>query len=94
MQVVLMGKPGKDIYDEALQLLQLEPSEVLAIGDSLQHDVAGAAGVGIDTLFIAGGIHAAELLPSGQVHIDKSALGTLLAQYEHRPTYTMPFLQA
>ena len=30
-------------------------------GDSLEHDVAGANNAGISSVFIAGGIHAAEL---------------------------------
>jgi FMN phosphatase YigB (HAD superfamily) len=35
LQVELMGKPALVIYNEALQLLGLEASEVIAIGDSL-----------------------------------------------------------
>jgi hypothetical protein len=37
-------------------------SQVLAVGDSLEHDVAGAAAAGLDCAFIAGGIHADEVL--------------------------------
>jgi ribonucleotide monophosphatase NagD (HAD superfamily) len=41
---------------------------VLAIGDGLPTDVAGAHAQGIDCLFIAGGIHGAETLGAeGQV---------------------------
>ena len=36
-----MGKPDPVIYDVALDLLQLPKSSVLAIGDSLQHDIQG-----------------------------------------------------
>ena len=44
-----------------LQLLgTADPARVLAVGDSLRTDIAGAAGAGIDSLLIAGGIHAEE----------------------------------
>ena len=42
-EVVLLGKPAAVLYEEALRLLGLRKDEVLAIGDSLQHDIAGAA---------------------------------------------------
>ena len=35
-------------------------SRILAVGDSLRTDIAGAAGAGIDSVLIAGGIHADE----------------------------------
>jgi ribonucleotide monophosphatase NagD (HAD superfamily) len=60
--VHLMGKPDPVIYQAAMARLGgLDPSRVLAIGDSLEHDVAGAQAAGIDTLFIMGGIHAEDL---------------------------------
>lgn len=40
-EVLLMGKPAPVIYEAALQQLGLEASQVLAIGDSLEHDIAG-----------------------------------------------------
>ena len=42
-EVVLLGKPAAVLYEEALRMLNLRKDEVLAIGDSLQHDIAGAA---------------------------------------------------
>ncbi|GLI65938.1 hypothetical protein VaNZ11_009598 [Volvox africanus] len=60
--VVLMGKPSPLIYMACGEMLGLAPSEMLAVGDSLEHDVAGALAAGVDSLFIAGGIHARELL--------------------------------
>jgi HAD superfamily hydrolase (TIGR01459 family) len=51
------GKPYRSIYDEALALLGLDRARVLAVGDGLATDIAGAAGAGIDTAFIPGGIH-------------------------------------
>ena len=62
--VVWAGKPHRPIYDRALALLEqtagapVPANEVLAIGDSLRTDLAGAATVGVDALFVASGIHA------------------------------------
>ncbi|KXZ41725.1 hypothetical protein GPECTOR_305g833 [Gonium pectorale] len=65
-RVVLMGKPAPLIYAACGQLLGLPAGELLAVGDSLEHDIAGACAAGIDSLFIAGGIHARELMPQAQ----------------------------
>jgi HAD superfamily hydrolase (TIGR01459 family) len=55
------GKPFRSVYDSCLRLLDIaDRSRILAVGDSLRTDIAGAAGAGIDSLLIAGGIHAEE----------------------------------
>jgi HAD superfamily hydrolase (TIGR01459 family) len=56
-----IGKPDRTIYNAALSMLQLPAHRVLAIGDSLRTDIAGAAGAGMDSLWVLGGIHAAAL---------------------------------
>jgi HAD superfamily hydrolase (TIGR01459 family) len=58
------GKPYPAIYRHALSLAgNPPPDEVLAIGDGLQTDVLGAAGMGLDCVFVTGGIHAGEDFP-------------------------------
>lgn len=65
--IIMVGKPYKPIYAEALRLAEkaagraLDRSRILAIGDSVRTDAIGAAGAGLDLLFITGSIHAAEL---------------------------------
>jgi len=60
------GKPYPSVYESSLDLLGIEDkSRILAIGDSLRTDIAGANGAGIDSLLIAGGIHAAEFVGAG-----------------------------
>ncbi|WP_421760773.1 TIGR01459 family HAD-type hydrolase [Devosia sp.] len=65
--ILMAGKPYKPIYSEALRLAEaaaghkLDRSRILAIGDSVRTDAIGAAGAGLDLLFITGSIHAAEL---------------------------------
>jgi HAD superfamily hydrolase (TIGR01459 family) len=56
-----LGKPDPAIYQPVLQRLELKPDRVLAVGDSLHTDIAGAAGVGIDACWVLGGIHGASL---------------------------------
>jgi HAD superfamily hydrolase (TIGR01459 family) len=56
-----IGKPDPAIYAQALSILNVPRQRVLAIGDSLRTDIAGAAAAGIDSLWVLGGIHAAEL---------------------------------
>lgn len=51
------GKPHADIYRTALAALgDPPPTTVLAIGDSPEHDIAGAAGVGLDSVLLRTGI--------------------------------------
>jgi HAD superfamily hydrolase (TIGR01459 family) len=56
-----LGKPDPAIYLPVLERLGLPPDRVLAVGDALQTDIAGAAGVGIAACWVLGGIHGAKL---------------------------------
>src|SRR6266700_3103034 len=68
------GKPHASVYDSCLALLGIaERRRILAIGDSLRTDIAGAAGAGIDALLIAGGIHAAEFASDGALDLGRIA---------------------
>ena len=55
--VRLVGKPDPAIYHHALRFLGLPPSRVLAVGDSLRTDVAGAIGARIDACWVLDGLH-------------------------------------
>jgi HAD superfamily hydrolase (TIGR01459 family) len=63
-EVIFYGKPHRPIYQRAMELAaerQRHPiklNQVLAIGDSVRTDLAGAHGFGIDCLFVTRGIHA------------------------------------
>jgi HAD superfamily hydrolase (TIGR01459 family) len=64
--VVFYGKPHRPIYDQAVALAKAKTRKdtpldrVLAIGDSVRTDLAGAHAYGIDCLFVTRGIHAGE----------------------------------
>ena len=56
-KVIIQGKPEIAIYDEATNILELNKSRTIAIGDSLYHDIKGANNMNYDSLFIINGIH-------------------------------------
>jgi HAD superfamily hydrolase (TIGR01459 family) len=56
--VIQRGKPDPAIYGPTLALLGMDASRVLAIGDSLRTDIAGAKAAGIDSCWVLSGIHA------------------------------------
>jgi HAD superfamily hydrolase (TIGR01459 family) len=56
--VTYVGKPHAPIYEECLSILgNPKPRRVLAIGDSLHHDVSGGARMGMCTALVTSGIH-------------------------------------
>jgi|SRR5579859_1145427 len=65
-EVIFYGKPHRPIYERAIGLAAehgghaIKLDRVLAIGDSVRTDLAGAHGFGIDCLFVTRGIHSEE----------------------------------
>lgn len=65
-EVIFYGKPHRPIYERAMTLAgerqghPIERRRVLAIGDSVRTDLAGARDFGIDCLFVTRGIHSEE----------------------------------
>lgn len=60
-----LGKPDPAIYQPVLEQLDLPPDRVLAVGDSLRTDIAGAVGVDLAACWVLDGIHGAELAQPG-----------------------------
>jgi HAD superfamily hydrolase (TIGR01459 family) len=56
-----LGKPDPAIYQPVLEQLGLPSQQVLAVGDSLHTDIAGAVGVDLAACWVLDGIHGAEL---------------------------------
>jgi ribonucleotide monophosphatase NagD (HAD superfamily) len=67
------GKPHRSVYDSVLGLLGVaDRDRILAVGDSLRTDIAGADAAGIPSLFIAGsGIHGAEFTTEGRLDLGR-----------------------
>ncbi|SEL14826.1 TIGR01459 family HAD-type hydrolase [Roseovarius nanhaiticus] len=90
------GKPHPPIYDLARRRLaalnkDVPDGNILAIGDGIGTDIAGAMGEGIDSLFITGGLAAAET--TGADGIDQAKLEAYLAREQTSPTYTIGHLR-
>ncbi len=52
-----IGKPFADIYQVALEAIGVKPGDrLIGIGDSVEHDIAGAKSVGAASLLVLGGI--------------------------------------
>ena len=77
------GKPHATAYQTALDLADdlrgeaVDKDQVLAIGDSVRTDIAGAHAFGIASLFIGQGIHCDQVAPTGV--LDPAALEALFA---------------
>jgi HAD superfamily hydrolase (TIGR01459 family) len=94
-EVIFAGKPYRPIYEQArararaLRGPQRASERLLAIGDSVRTDLAGAAVFGIDCLFVTGGIHAEEL---GRGALDAGALADMFAAADSVPKAVTPRL--
>jgi HAD superfamily hydrolase (TIGR01459 family) len=81
------GKPHLPIYESAFSALGIaDHARILAVGDSLDHDIAGAVAAGIDSLLVAGGIYAETLAWPP----DAAALQPLLTAANATPTWIAP----
>ena len=91
--VMMAGKPFAPIYDLACEEAAREAgrrvSKVLAIGDAIPTDVKGANNQEIDCLFVARGIHAADLASP----LDAEDVAALLAREGGRAAYAVPELR-
>ena len=89
-QVRYHGKPHQSIYQRCFGLMGPIPaSRIVAIGDSLRTDIAGALGASIDALFVTNGIHAEELgVEEGRLP-PESRLAELFGRAETFPTASL-----
>jgi HAD superfamily hydrolase (TIGR01459 family) len=88
-QVTYAGKPHRPIYDAAFAQIQrlagkpIAADRVLAIGDGIKTDIAGAAVAGVRSVFVASGIHV------GAAGLDTATLATLFPEARTRPVAAM-----
>lgn len=85
-RVIYAGKPHPPIYEAAFALFdevagaRVDRGRILAIGDNVRTDLAGAAAAGLDMLFITAGVHAGELdAPEGLEKLFETAPARPLA---------------
>ncbi len=90
------GKPHPPIYDLARRRLSelgrdVGTEAILAIGDGIHTDISGARGEDIDSLFITGGLAAAETRTTHQP--DPQALAAYLDRAGVHPGFAIGFLR-
>lgn len=91
------GKPHPPVYDLARnRLATLDPrltdADILCVGDGIGTDVQGAIAEGLDSLFITGGLSAAEFGPDTD-HPDPALLHPWIARDGRDPTWSMGHLR-
>ena len=96
-ETLYCGKPHAPIYEAALgQAAALRGGKVpplarvLAIGDSVRTDLAGAASFGVDCLFVISGLHAEQL--GSRETPDPAGLGAMFAAAGTVPKAVIPRL--
>ena len=92
-EAIYAGKPHAPIYDLAIRIGQdlrgesVAKQRILAIGDAIRTDIAGAAQYGLASLMCVAGIHAEEM-----TGLSEEALQGWFGRQSHRPGYAMPYL--
>lgn len=95
--VIYAGKPHAPIYKLAHETIAqiagraVPKSEILAIGDGVHTDIAGAEGFGVDAVFVASGLHvpANSGGEAGAEALDRVHLAELFGQGKRRPLAAM-----
>jgi HAD superfamily hydrolase (TIGR01459 family) len=82
-EVKYFGKPFPEVYAKCMEWFALPKAKVLAIGDGIATDIAGAVSAGIDAMLITGGIIKKE---------SPQQVAALCAKYHAVPKYVMPQL--
>ena len=81
-----IGKPDAAIYHPVLAMLGVDRRRVLAVGDALRTDIAGATAAGIDSCWVLGGIHGEEL-GHDPVLVERTAQAAGLAPIAAVPSF-------
>ncbi len=91
-EAMYFGKPHPPIYDLARRKLAaiggVEDGRILAIGDGINTDVAGAVGEGIDALFVTGGL-AVDQFGADPEAPEAELLATWLAARQQDPLFSI-----
>lgn len=94
-EVEQAGKPYAPIYRMALGLLErahrgpLDLDRVLAIGDAVHTDIAGAGAMGLDSLLVTEGVHREELHGGASGATDADAYRQFVDSHGVSPAFRM-----
>ena len=93
------GKPHPPIYELARNRLTtiagrvIEDRNILCVGDGINTDIRGASAEDFDSLFISGGLAAAQTETTPTSGPNPDALATFLDDLQINPTYAISFLK-
>jgi len=82
-EVKYFGKPFPEVYAQCIKLLNMQKEKILAIGDGIATDIAGAVQANIDAMLITGGIIKKE---------SPEQVAALCKKLNAVPKYVMPHL--
>ena len=90
-KAIYVGKPHRPVYELCLKELGGLPREaLLGIGDSLEHDIAGGNGIGIDTALLSHGVHRDAFAGAEDEPAKQAALDRLADDFGARPRFVLP----
>ena len=88
----IIGKPGEEIFDFALNRTGIDKIKTLMIGDSLFNDIYGANQFNIDSLLITSGIHKKDFLVNKTI---EDIIKDIHSDFQNKgnPNYIMEILK-
>lgn len=70
VEPLIVGKPGKAIFEEALRRLGGKPENTAMVGDRLETDVKGAQAAGLFTILMLSGVTSREKAETNEIQPD------------------------
>lgn len=92
--VKYFGKPYEEVYKTTLSLFgaDIDPKDILAVGDGLETDIKGANYYGIDNLLLSGGILSNTVDNNAEPSKLAVEIKKVCDTYKSHPTYLTKFL--
>ena len=84
--VTYYGKPHRAVFQAVARDLRIPLSQILMVGDSLEHDIAGGKAAGCATLLVTGGLYAGHFASGGD-------LPSLVKTYGVQPDFLIDSIQ-
>ncbi|MCR9199433.1 MAG: TIGR01459 family HAD-type hydrolase [Planctomycetaceae bacterium] len=91
--VIWYGKPEPEVFGAVLRDCRDVPRDrILMVGDSLEHDIAGAQRVGVRSLFVRGGLHETQFPPDADEAVIAATIDRLRdSRHAAAPDFSIHF---